>query len=337
MTRQTSTRVSFVIPVRNDARRLKTCLDAIARNQHSEAVVEVIVADNDSSDDSREVATAAGARVLRLPGLRVSALRNRAAAAATGDLLAFVDADHVIAPTWIASAEDVLAADGVGAAGALYSVPVPGSWVQRLYGALRGRSVGRGDVTWLGSGNLVVRRAAFDTVGGFDASLEACEDIDFCQRLRRAGWRVVADEHLRSVHLGDPATLGALFRAERWRGRDNLRVTLRGPLAARDLPSLFIPIIDVTAVLAALGGLVAAAFFGSGSLTMALAGVLVIVGLAALRAFRIVASLRDPLAVGQAFLVALTYDLARAVALVTRAPHHGRTSSNRSPAGASLR
>ena len=83
------------------------------------------------------------------------------------------------------------------------------------------------------SGNLAVKRTAFQAIGGFDAALEACEDVDFCQRLRRAGWRLVGDERLESVHLGDPPTLAALFRAERWRGRDNLRVSLRGPLDAR--------------------------------------------------------------------------------------------------------
>src|SRR6266851_10053265 len=144
--------VSFVIPVKNDARRLERCLEAIAQNQAATAGADVIVADNGSTDDSCNVATVAGARVLSLPGLRVSELRNRGAQSATGAILAFVDADHEIVPTWLASAIDALADASVGAVGALYlapsapSAPAEGSWVQQMYGALRGRTVGRHDV-----------------------------------------------------------------------------------------------------------------------------------------------------------------------------------------------
>ena len=47
------------------------------------------------------------------------------------------------------------------------------------------------DADWLGSGNLAVSRTAFELVGGFDTSLETCEDVDFCHRLRAKGQRVV--------------------------------------------------------------------------------------------------------------------------------------------------
>jgi glycosyltransferase involved in cell wall biosynthesis len=53
--------------------------------------VEILVADNGSTDDSAAVATRSGARVLHLPNLRVSELRNQATSATTSDLFAFVD------------------------------------------------------------------------------------------------------------------------------------------------------------------------------------------------------------------------------------------------------
>jgi len=318
------TLVSFIVPVRNDARRLQRCLDAIVRNQRDDIGVEIIVGDNGSTDDSREVAAAMGARVLSLPGLRVSELRNRAAARATGDLLAFVDADHVIVDTWASAAIAVLADERVGAAGALYSAPAQGSWVQRMYGALRGRTVGAGDVGWLGSGNLVVRKAAFDAVRGFDTSLEACEDVDFCRRVTGAGWRIVGDERLTSVHLGDPATLSALFRAERWRGRDNVRVSLRGKLRLRELPSVVIPIVELMAGATMVGALLTSPLAGYRALPAAATAGLCLVGLAMLRAWRILLNVQspNPLTIAQAFAVALTYDVARASALASRAPHH---------------
>ena len=329
-------RISFVIPVKNDARRLANCLATIARNQYDPAAVEIIVADNGSTDATPEVARSAGARVFSWPGPRVSELRNRGAAEAGGDILAFVDADHEIDAQWIAAAVEALAAERTGAAGALYTPPTPGTWVQRLYGALRGRTRGRHDVAWLGSGNLAVRRDAFKAVRGFDASLEACEDVDFCQRLRAAGWRLVGDERLVSVHLGDPPTLVALFRAERWRGRDNLRVSLRGPLTVRDLPGLVIPILDLTAGFTLVAALLAWPLVGSRVVPVIVANLLIVVLLSGLRAARILSRLDrlGPLSVIQAFLVALTYDTARAAALVTRASHHRRVPQGPSAAGA---
>jgi GT2 family glycosyltransferase len=324
-----TTRVSFIIPVKNDARRLKQCLEAVFRNQAAGVALEVIVADNGSTDESPDVAAAMGARVLSLPGLRVADLRNRAAAEASGDVLAFVDADHEIVPTWVTTAVAALEAEGVGAAGALYSAPSRGSWVQRMYGALRGHTTGVLEVGWLGSGNLAVRRAAYEAVNGFDTSLEACEDVDFCQRLRASGWRIIGDERLKSIHFGDPSTLRALFRAERWRGRDNIRVSLRGPLALRDLPSLLIPVVDLAAVATLTAGAFTWPMYGRPSLSAAVGSGLLLVVLAMLRAVRILvnAPSRNLLDVGQAFMVAMTYDLARAVALTTRAPHHRHAAS----------
>jgi multisubunit Na+/H+ antiporter MnhB subunit len=171
-------------------------------------------------------------------------------------------------------------------------------------------------VEWLASGNMAVRRQDFELLNGFDTGLESCEDFDLCQRLRATGRRVLSDDLLRSVHFGDPATLRALFRSELWRGRDNLRAGLRGPLTLRGLPSMIIPVLDLVSLLLALGGLLA------GGLALA-AGALVGIGaFAVLRAWRMIAARgRGEVGALQALAVACVYDLARALALVYRAPH----------------
>jgi hypothetical protein len=319
--------LSFIIPVRNDAERLRRCLASIAANRYPAGRVEVIVADNGSTDLSAAVARAAGARVVPSAELSVAAVRNQAASVATGDILAFVDADHEIAPTWTKAAVASLAEDVDGAAGALCVPPPEGTWVQQMYGALRGRTRGRSEVTWLGAGNLAVRRTAFMQVGGFDATLESCEDVDLCHRLRAAGWRVVADGRLGNIHAGDPATLGGLFRAERWRGRDNLRVTFRAPVAARDLPSVVIPVVDAIAIGLAGAGVLLMPAVGQRVVPLVAFSLGIVVAASVLRAFRMITTARldQPLAMMQALIVALTYDLARSAALVTRARHH-RTS-----------
>jgi hypothetical protein len=319
-------RVSFVIPVRNDALRLSRCLATIVANDYPADAVEIVVADNGSTDESVDVARRAGARVLSLPGLSVAELRNRAAAVATGAVLAFVDADHLIASGWIRAASEAFNDRDIGAVGALCHPPRPGSWVQQMYGALRGSTVGRSDVEWLGAGNMAVSRQAFDAVHGFDDSLRTCEDVDLCQRLRALGWRIVGDERLANIHFGDPATLRGLFRSERWRGQDNLRVTFRGPWTLRSLPSAIAPILVGAACLGIVAGLFLSFAYRLGPLYLAGASALVVVSLSSIRTARMAVSahLRSPRALAQAWIVALTYDLGRAAAILAQAPHHRR-------------
>lgn len=318
--------ISFIVPVRNDARRLAACLDRIRRNDYPSAGMEIIVVDHESIDDSARVACATGARVLSVLARTVADVRNQGARAARGRILAFVDADHEIDRAWARCAVETLDEDGTGAAGAPYDAPRHGTWVQRAYDGLRSRKAGRREVGWLGSGNLAVRAAAFRSVDGFDATLESCEDVDLCARLRAAGYRIVSDDRLRSVHLGDPRTLGALFRGELWRGRDNLRIGLRGPFAWRDVPSIVIPVIDL-AGLALLGAGVVA--LPVGGLRPAAAGLAVVGGLASLRAVRMLACRRSYSArsVLDSFIVACVYDVARALAIVLRATHETRRAT----------
>lgn len=101
-----------------------------------------------------------------------------------------------------------------------------------MYDRLRRHQGGVRDTGWLPSGNLVVRTEVFRQLGGFDTSLETCEDVDLCQRLVAGGGRLMETDRMHSTHFGDPATLRALFFGELWRGRDNLKVSLRGPLDA---------------------------------------------------------------------------------------------------------
>lgn len=311
-----SERITFVVPVLNDARRLASCLAAIRSDNPS---AEVIVVDNGSIDDSRQVAIDAGATCLDRPGIPVSAMRNQAAAAAGGEIVAFVDADHRIGAGWSDAARQALSVAQVGAAGAPY-VTDGRTWVQRAYDGLRSHPTAPQIVAWLGSGNLAVRRDAFVSTGGFDERLRTCEDVDFCRRLRAAGWRIVADPRMRSVHAGDPETLRAVVAGELWRGRDNLRVSFRPPVDLRGVVTAVMPAFVLAAVPLAVLFLAASRTAPAVALT----------GTAAALVFaRMVQMSRRrgdwrPPSVLQTLLVATSYEAGRALALVARAGHLAR-------------
>ncbi len=313
-------KISVVIPVLNDATGLARCLESIKANEYPEEHLEVLVADNGSTDGSGEVATRYGAVVIHLPGLSVAAVRNRLAAIASGQILAFVDADHELSSSWLRSAVDALRRGGVAAAGAPYHPPSNGTWVQRVYDSFRTHQPGSSDTRWLGSGNLAIWAGSFNATGGFDTSLTTCEDVDFCQRIRKHAGRLVADERLRSVHHGDPRSLKQLFESELWRGRDNLVVSLRGPLGLRDLPSIFIPMVVLASLMTMPAGAVAAVYGIRMPLLIALT---LILAAPCARALAMTSRLQDrsPFGFAQAFLVASTYDLARALAMVIRKGH----------------
>jgi GT2 family glycosyltransferase len=317
--------VSVVIPVRNGARDLPRCLASIAA-AGSHISAEVIVVDNGSTDGSAEIARAAGARVLVASGVRVGAVRNAGARQARGGIVAFVDSDNEVAPTWLVSCVEALTDPGAGAAGLLCQAPADGTWVQRLYDLLRRRPEQRVEIEWLGAANLAMRRDVFDEIGGFDESLEACEDVDLCRRIRRTGRRLMAEPGMASVHHGDPPTLWALFVGEMWRGRDNLRVSLRGPLTLRSLPGTLTPLAMLT-LLVALPIAAAAAFVVGATPLMATLGALLAVVL--LRTIVIVrrGRIRPSFAWVRSLAVAGVFELGRALALLGRASHRTRTSA----------
>ena len=127
-------------------------------------------------------------------------------------------------------------------------------------------------------------------------------------------------------HFGDPATLGELFRGELWRGRDNLRVSLRGPVDWRDLPSVVVPLLWLTSMLTAL---VALGLRSSG-LVYLRGACFCALGLASgARAAGMIRRGGFPVGVrwAQALAVALVYDLARALSLVARATHRTRQAA----------
>jgi glycosyltransferase involved in cell wall biosynthesis len=211
--------VSVVVPVFNKAAFLSAALDSIVTAVRSYGDAELIAVDHGSTDGSRELLGSrygADARILDVQGGTIATVRNRGAAAATGSVLSFIDADCVIPPDYLSRVRDVLATTGAGATGAEVVPPASPSWVEDIWYRLH-RRADDGEQEWIGSANLAVAREAFEAVGGFDERLVTGEDTELCQRLRSRGYRIYESKRLSAVHLDNARTVRAFYRKERWR------------------------------------------------------------------------------------------------------------------------
>jgi GT2 family glycosyltransferase len=180
----------------------------------------------------------------------VGALRNRGAEAAVGEILALVDSDHEVPPGWLTAGAGELAGDpDLHMIGSAYLPPPDGTWVQRFWALHRLRQSRRAEVPWLASGNLFLRKADFDRIGGFDESLVAAEDVDLCVRMAAGQGRIVSDPKVANIHHGEPATLWQFCRKEFWRGSSGIRAFIAHGMPLHELPSLIYPLYHLLAVL----------------------------------------------------------------------------------------
>jgi hypothetical protein len=198
--------VSVIIPIRNAASTLDACLRALASG--SVRPLEVLVADDRSTDDGPARAAAAGARVIRSRGVGPAAARNTAAAEARGEVLLFLDADVLVRPDTIERVLRRLTADPDVAAvfGSYDASPAAPNFFSQyrnlLHHFTHQRSREWSGSFWAGCG--AVRAAAFRGVGGFDERRyprASIEDIELGGRLGRAGCRILLDKSLQVTHL----------------------------------------------------------------------------------------------------------------------------------------
>lgn len=181
-------RLSIVIPAFNESRLIRECLESVASslagNDRADLTAEVIVVDNNSTDNTAQLARDAGARVVFEPINQIGRARNTGAAAATGEWLLFLDADSRLSRELLA---DILAMIDEGTnvgCGSTLSMPELPWWARGIFLLWRGMSVIR---RWAAGALIVCRHDAFNEVGGFPLDIYALEEIELSKRLKKWG------------------------------------------------------------------------------------------------------------------------------------------------------
>lgn len=257
-------RVSVIIPVLNEEAVIGRCLDALAQSTLSRKSLEVLVVDNGSTDRTLKVVAGFSERlrlrVLQKAGVNISALRNLAAAEARGEILAFLDADCLASPEWLERALAHLDGQSERIVGSRYAIPADSSWVGRAWYGI-GHAPVDGDVAYVPSGDLLIRRSTFCQLGGFNEALATSEDCEFCLRARNAGLPVRAAVELAVTHLGTPQTLAQFYRKHRWHGTHVARVFAKNRKSGAHLRAVAFALYTLGCCGAGLAGLAMALFF----------------------------------------------------------------------------
>ena len=205
-------KISLIIPTRDKIELLRMCVQSIlSRTDYPD--YEILIVDNQSSEQATfdyfaSLAEVPNVRVLHYDApFNYSAINNFAAAQATGDIIGLVNNDiEVISPEWMAEMASNVVRPEIGAVGALLLYPndtiqhagvylgiggVAGhAHVGLPVGMIDGRTGLAQEISAVTAACLFVRREVFEEVGGLDEGLEvAFNDVDFCLRVRAAGYR----------------------------------------------------------------------------------------------------------------------------------------------------
>lgn len=189
--------ISVIVPVHDDAERLRACLHAIAAQTYSAELIDVVVVDNASSRD-QSVALPSDDRFRMVTEARRGsyAARNTGVGHARGEVLAFTDADCLPRPTWLERAARRLSESGVDAVGGNIVLtytggrPVTGPEIYEARHDFLQRTYVE-QWQFAATANLVVPRDVFEAVGPFDSALQSGGDLDWGRRLAASGRRLV--------------------------------------------------------------------------------------------------------------------------------------------------
>jgi glycosyltransferase involved in cell wall biosynthesis len=198
--------LSIIMPAWNAERFIGDALGSLLGQTGVD--VEVVIIDDGSSDNTAAIASDIGrrapaVRLIGIPHGGVTAARNRGLAEARGRYITFLDADDLCPPGKLARQVAALAADPAAGAitGEILVFEAIRPDLQPLAGSrsLRVLSINLGAATF--------PRATLESLGGFDETLQFCEDLDLFLRLHEANFVIRIERELALLHRRHEANI----------------------------------------------------------------------------------------------------------------------------------
>lgn len=186
--------VSIIVPVYNEEKRVRLCLNALLKQTYPNNRLEILIVDNGSTDQTREVVGSysnPSIQLLEAPEVRSSyAARNKALETAKGHVMAFTDADAIADPDWLMEGVRKLLKDKawyIGTEVKFFPVNNPATAAD-YYESIFAFRV-KEDLYWshyAPTVSMMCRKETFDRVGFFDGEVFSGGDTDFGKRVWRA-------------------------------------------------------------------------------------------------------------------------------------------------------
>lgn len=187
-------RVSVVVPVLNGEATIEACVDSLLSQERLSIAPEIIVVDNGSTDATADVLRRFGSvRVLRETTRGSAAARNAGVRAATGSVVAFIDADATAERDWLAALLRALQEPGVGIVGGAILCRRGGNRIERFGERIHDqrRAIEEERPPYVAAGNWASPRSVLVQAGLFDETLLRAQDVDLAWRIHQRGGRLV--------------------------------------------------------------------------------------------------------------------------------------------------
>src|SRR5580704_11269163 len=176
-------KTSVIVPAYNSAATIGACLESLKALHYPD--YETIVVDDGSTDATAQIVEASQTRLIRGDHRGLGVARNAGIEAATGDIIAFIDADARADADWLYHLVEAITRRGAAAAGGPNFAPPDCGAAYALAPGIPREVRGEGDqLTQLCGCNMAIAKTALQNAGGFDPSFVAAgDDVDLSWRL----------------------------------------------------------------------------------------------------------------------------------------------------------
>lgn len=195
---------SIIVPLFNEQKNLNDLLESLKALNYDSSLFEIIMVDNNSTDDTAEVAAGYGQILLLQEEKRGSyAARNKGIEYAQGRYICFTDADCLVDKNWLLEAKKALNGEnevpGLIAGKVINTEPFKNlfSRYDDLCFLKQERLVKDNGAA---TANLVVKKEVFDVAGKFDDSMVTGGDMEFVQRAVHQGFTLTYNEKMIVYH-----------------------------------------------------------------------------------------------------------------------------------------
>ncbi len=181
-------KISVVLAAYNEEKLIGRCIEAIQNQDFPKNEYEIVVVDNNSKDRTSQIVKKAGIAPF-LYDAHQGAIwaKDYAVKKAKGEIVVVTDADSIPQKDWLKNIDAIMEDKKIKLAGGKV-YPIGNSFTSRLLleafdVAARVLSIFGVPLVW--GSNMVVRKSAFEAVGGFDTTLHSSDDWEFTLRVQK--------------------------------------------------------------------------------------------------------------------------------------------------------